>query len=436
MANTLEDLTERLDQIVEAIPANIQKNAWNIPSINKADLVAEAESISRLIEHHEAEFDIEDEEQLTPLVKRLDFLLANTIPQLPSQAAGAIPAYLFTLQQVRRRLLDLLPPPDSALASQQITRIKRRIRSMEARLNDVEPRSERLESMLERIEAAHEAADQLPTDLESLDEAKLKIAAIKDKASSDGAAVESLFATIKEQEETLHRIGTSATAILEKCETAYASSTSVGLAAAFSERSTSLSRSIYVWVIGLVIALVLAGVFGSQQLDKLTSLMTSPNIPISIAILNLLLAIFSVGAPIWFAWLATKQIGQRFRLAEDYAFKASISRAYEGYRREAARIDEAFGGHDMEAQLLQSALTRLDELPLRLVETPTHGSPWSEMLQSDVIREAVKTVPGFVGQVKDFAATNIATFKGSRQTRADEQQSPKSEETTGATRDE
>ncbi|MNV99006.1 hypothetical protein D3C71_1943230 [compost metagenome] len=76
----------------------------------------------------------------------------------------------------------------------------------------------------------------------------------------------------------------------------------------------------------------------------------------------------------WFAWVSTKQIGQRFRLAEDYGFKASVAKAYEGYRKEAARIDEAF-----EAKLFSIALTRLDEAPLRTVEAETPGSPWHEL---------------------------------------------------------
>ena len=97
--------------------------------------------------------------------------------------------------------------------------------------------------------------------------------------------------------------------------------------------------------------------------------------------------------------MATKQIGQRFRLAEDYAFKASISRAYEGFRREAARVDK-----DMEARLLASALTRLDELPLRLVETDSHGSPWHELASSDLVKDAMRAIPGFAGQVKELAA--------------------------------
>jgi hypothetical protein len=124
------------------------------------------------------------------------------------------------------------------------------------------------------------------------------------------------------------------------------------------------------------------------------------------------LSLLSVGAPVWFAWLSTKQIGQRFRLAEDYAFKASISRAYEGFRREAARFDK-----DMEARLLGSALSRLDELPLRLVETDTHGSPWHELASSDLVKQALKVVPGFADQVRDLAgkamtaATPVAAVK-------------------------
>jgi hypothetical protein len=119
--------------------------------------------------------------------------------------------------------------------------------------------------------------------------------------------------------------------------------------------------------------------------------------------------VLSVGAPVWFAWLSTKQIGQRFRLSEDYAFKASISRAYEGFRREAARFDK-----DMEAKLLTSALTRLDELPLRLVEADSHGSPWHELASSNAVKQAMRLVPGFSEQIKDLASRALATATAPR----------------------
>jgi hypothetical protein len=125
--------------------------------------------------------------------------------------------------------------------------------------------------------------------------------------------------------------------------------------------------------------------------------------------LNMLLSLLSIGAPVWFAWLSTKQIGQRFRISEDYAFKASISRAYEGYRREAARIDP-----DLEAQLLGSALARLDEQPLRLVESASYGSPWHELLASDLIKDAARSVPGFVDRVTKIAGESLDRVKPKR----------------------
>lgn len=203
----------------------------------------------------------------------------------------------------------------------------------------------------------------------------------------------------------LNNSAKEAKSVLERCETAYSAATSVGLAAAFSERSTALSRSIWFWIGGLVLALAAGSVFGSNQLRTLAEVIRTADASTSMIALNLLLAILSVGPPVWFAWLATKQIGQRFRLAEDYAFKAAVSRAYEGFRREAARFDD-----DMEAKLLTSALTRLDELPLRLIEPQSHGSPWHELASSQVVNEAMKGVPGFAGQIENLARKALAAI--------------------------
>ena len=106
--------------------------------------------------------------------------------------------------------------------------------------------------------------------------------------------------------------------------------------------------------------------------------------------MNFILSILSVGAPLWFAWVATKQITQRFRLAEDYAYKASVAKAYEGYRREAAKIDPAFA-----ARLFGSSLTRLEEAPLRLMEENSHGSPLHELFGSSKLQAAAAIFPEF-----------------------------------------
>jgi hypothetical protein len=118
--------------------------------------------------------------------------------------------------------------------------------------------------------------------------------------------------------------------------------------------------------------------------------------------MHILISIISVAGPIWFAWIATKQIGQRFRLAEDYAFKASVAKAYEGYRREAARIDK-----DLEMRLFASALDRLDEAPLRLIEKETHGSPLHEFMESRAVRKILQLAPDARDRILEAARSSL-----------------------------
>lgn len=282
------------------------------------------------------------------------------------------------------------------------------MRALEAQISNLSPRAQSLSEMVERIEKANAAADQLPVDLESLREAQKTIATILSSVKLDQTKIGTLATTADSDKATLSARVKEAEDIVARCSAAYAASTSHGLAAAFTERSSSLATSMWVWVAGLVIALGLGSWIGSSQLRNFSELIKQPESEPTVVIVNLVLALLSVGATVWFSWMATKQIGQRFRLAEDYAFKASVSRAYEGYRREAANIDEKFV-----ARLFASALSRLDEQPLRLVETTTHGSPWHELTSSDLIRKATEAVPDFADRVARLAKDSLAALKPS-----------------------
>ena len=311
--------------------------------------------------------------------------------------------------------------------SKDLQRVTAQVRGMESRLKALAPRSENIESLVGRIESAGEAADKLPTDLEALEEARAKINEALIEVEASKKLAEKSKDDAEKISEIMKGLSDDAAAVLERCETAYASATSQGLAAAFQERSVLLNNSIKLWVAGLAVALIAGGYFGSQQIAKLSEAINGSGNSTEVVIINLILAILSVGAPIWFAWISTKQIGDRFKLSEDYAFKASISRAYEGYRREAARLDK-----DLELSLLSSALNRLDELPLRLVDPKSHGSPWHELLSSEAIKEAVKTVPGFVSNVGKLAHNALEKLAGNdhrpRKHREEQGTTPKGEQ--------
>ncbi|MGF6556666.1 hypothetical protein ABIA48_003046 [Pseudomonas sp. S30_BP2TU TE3576] len=384
-------------------------NNWSFPGLTKSELIEEAQLIIEMIDDNGTDELGGSESRIKDYARRLNYLQGNTVPNLWGSAAAAVPAYMLTMAGLRKALEPVLKVDERAEAQAKIRRLTIQLRAMEARVKGLEPRTTDLNSMVERIEQAYNAADQLPADLEQLSEAQQKIDDLAQVAAKDQARILALREHADDLDGLLKKSAEDAEAVLERCETAYSAATSVGLAAAFSERSTALSKSMWFWVAGLAVALVGGSYFGSNQLHTLSELFKVPNLSTSVVALNLLLSLLSVGAPVWFSWLATKQIGQRFRLAEDYAFKASISRAYEGFRREAARFDK-----DMEAKLLTSALTRLDELPLRLVETDSHGSPWHELASSDIVKQAFKAVPGFAEQVKDLASKAIVAMTPSK----------------------
>ncbi|MYB12953.1 MAG: hypothetical protein F4114_18405 [Rhodospirillaceae bacterium] len=417
MHESLVQISESLKVLIQKLQSDVPgddpfgnaHNNWSFPGLSRIELIEDVQSVIEFIEDHEVDDLGESEARITDYIRRIDHLVSQTVPNLWGNAGQAVPAFQITIEGLRKVLTLALKNDSRADLQKNLRNFKRQLRSIEAELKGIEPRTNSLVTMVERIEQAYEAADRLPADLESLAEAREKINDLVDEAIQDQGRVIDIRKAADEFDKQLSNAAKEANAVLKRCETAYSAATSVGLAAAFSERSNALSRSMWFWIGGLVLALATGSYFGSSQLRTLSEVLKVSDATTSAVVLNFILAVLSIGAPVWFAWLATKQIGQRFRLAEDYAFKASVARAYEGFRRETTRFDK-----NMEAKLLASALNRLDELPLRLIETQSHGSPWHELASSEVVKEAMKEVPGFAGQVKELARNAIRSMLPSK----------------------
>lgn len=414
MHKTLAAIRSQLEalitQVKEQVPGDqpfaIAHGNWSFPGLTGAELVEEAQSILDNLIAADAQSVGSHEARLTDYVRRIEFLRSHTVPQIWGSASAGVPAYFFTLNGLRTALKPIIETEGQAEMVARLRRLQTQLRGMEARYKALEPRTIALSEAVNKIEQASDAADQLPTDLVALSEARQEIDEISRAMNADQARASAALEEVLKISSAMGDKANEAASVLSQCHSAYSAATSVGLAAAFSERSTSLSNSMWIWVGGLICALAIGSLFGSMQFHNLYGLVQSQEASSLGVLLNLMLAILSVGAPVWFSWLSTKQIGQRFRLSEDYAFKASVARAYEGFRREAARYDEA-----MAARLLSSALDRLDELPLRLVETETHGSPWHELVSSTNVRDAFKIVPDFTQQVSNLARDAISAAR-------------------------
>ncbi|NHQ81560.1 hypothetical protein HA051_08230 [Chromobacterium vaccinii] len=182
--------------------------------------------------------------------------------------------------------------------------------------------------------------------------------------------------------------------ILDKCYEALRESTNSALAGSFTHRAHDLKVTIRWWIAGLISALLAGALIGYFQIDHLSTVAKSENQ--IYFIFNVALALLSMAGPVWVAWLSTKQINERFRLAEDYSYKAAVSIAYEGYVKEAEKL-----GWSHQDKLFNTVLSKLDEHPLRYVGKRVYGSPLHELLEMDATKDLVKSLPKIIESVKE-----------------------------------
>jgi hypothetical protein len=359
----LEALCVSLDTLAKKVVAGwssdqtLQDNwGWDWPALDRHSLGRAATEISDLVRKRGTET---VDESILKLAKQwkanIAQLTENTIPNLFDSRGQGVHAYLATLSRLRGDLEPILGWQAIRDANLLPPKMARRLRAFQAELDQITPNKEELQRQMALIREATSAAESLPTDLEALTTARKKIEDLQNDSLLLHGKISERLTKSEAAAKRITEHENDSSKLVSQCEEAYRITTTKGLAAAFDQRANSLNKSMWIWVVGLVGALTAGYFLGAERLKSLAEVLNSTTQQSVIVWPNAILAFFSLGAPIWLAWIATKQIGQRFRLAEDYAFKASVAKAYEGYRKEAARIDEAF-----EARLFSSALTRLE----------------------------------------------------------------------------
>ncbi|MFM0002653.1 hypothetical protein PQR57_16655 [Paraburkholderia dipogonis] len=421
LCSALDGLVTTISTVsVETRPLN-EVFGWNVPGVRRGDMIALTKSLAERIRAvPDPELTDEQAENVEAFTRGITVLTAATVPQLfnGGNSAQAVPALLSTLATLETLLSDIFQWPTSPDLHSLPPRLAKRIKAAATRVSSLEESTSDLDTKVSKILAAHEAADSLELDLASLSEAREKTSRFEADARVAAQKANEALSVAVGRSEVLERLEKDAEAIVAKCEDSYRIATSKGLAGAFDDRAHKLNVSIRWWTGSLIFALIIGAVIGYDRVHALSGLLTSAAPSWGAIALHIGVSLVSVGAPFWFAWLATKQIGQRFRLAEDYAFKASVSKAYEGYRKEAVRIDPAF-----ESRLFGSTLSRLEEAPLRLLaDDKNHGSPWHELVNSKAFLKAMSMVPELREKVVDLAgraATNKSASDSSANTAGD-----------------
>lgn len=400
----LQKICTALDELSNKVGKSFDQNTvlnsnfgWHHVALTIGDLAAVPADLSRrLKDANPEELSKEMETWCAQLPGRLSALQPTTVQHMINgHGQNAIPAYLGTLQVVEIRLRPLLDWK-SAEVGLLPPALNKRLQATRRSLETVEVGVVNIAEKVNTINDAYQTAEELPETLTSLKETQKEIERLRAvseelkgkiagrlKASEESADAAKAAATVSKnaQEQCID--------ITKQCAEVLSGATAHGLAFSFEESAKRLRVAMAWWVAALICALVAGGYFGAQRFEILTKALQAPSILWAPIVIELALALASLGGPIWLAWLATKQVGLNFRLSEDYAFKAAVAKAYDGFRRQVASAQNP----EFKEMLLASALTRFDEAPLRWASQESHGSPWHELLESEAFREALKVLP-------------------------------------------
>ncbi|MCB6182321.1 hypothetical protein LIN78_01965 [Leeia sp. TBRC 13508] len=268
-----------------------------------------------------------------------------------------------------------------------------RLINVNKKIDQIESNYSEIESKLNTINKAHDQAQSLPQDLEDFHTASADLNSLLSETRTQAKTAALLLEDAQSMQNRTKLLQKEAKEALEKANEALRTSVTSGLAASFNNRAEELTKTTR-WIAGgLIVLLGGSAYYGHSTLIDVLTKITAPGITLQQLLMQLIVLAALIGGPIWISWLATLQINHRFRLAEDYAFKASVAMAYEGFRSEAKNVDE-----ELTRQLFGSLLTRFDQEPLRLIEKQSYGSPIHAFMDLPVFKKAAALIPGFVEQ--------------------------------------
>ncbi|MBD1576286.1 hypothetical protein HC723_07540 [Vibrio sp. S11_S32] len=427
MNQQLLELITELKQLQEIIndkqihEAGFARHGWNQVHLTKNDVYYFLNNYIEKMEHYGDADITEGLKKTIPIhIANISKLQKTVTSHFNDQAAhliSMVPVLLLTLNtifsDIDYELFSYENIQDKKLLPQALTR---RLRSSTARLDEIESSTASLNEKINLINEAHDAAEQLPTDLESLKNTRnelnqlLKnakasinknaneIEQIKTEAIKNQAQIITVYGEISTLKQQMADLQIEAKGLVKDCDDSLQIATTVGLAAGFDQKERQLKRSIWVWIVGLLIALGSGVLIGVDRVKDL-SIALSTDLTVGQAILQSVISFFSVGGPLWLAWISTQQINQRFKLSEDYAYKATVAKSFTGFKKQAKRFDEA-----TEQRLFNSTLDRLDEMPLRLLEGKDYNSPWHEFIDSEAFKKAIDSIPSLATEAGRFAS--------------------------------
>jgi uncharacterized protein YoxC len=213
--------------------------------------------------------------------------------------------------------------------------------------------------ILSAIQQTEKGAKELSSTMETL-KGKVDNWAKEIKELSEKS--EKIKEGLNEREKKLNLLIENTDNTLKRVEDLLPGATSAGLASSFRQRKEDITKSKKYWVVGFVGSLIFLVLMVSWIIYAFTEHIGKvewwayllQRVPLTFPL-------------IWLGWFFGRNYGHKIRLEEDYAFKESISRSFEGYKKQMQEVDPEVAL----PRLCDRTISILSETPLRVFERKT-----------------------------------------------------------------
>ena len=237
---------------------------------------------------------------------------------------------------------------------------------------------------IENVNSIYAAAQTSKANIDSLAEA---ITTIRDQCDKHIVATKRLADTadgldagIRKSQAQLDLLEREAVERLKTIDSLLLGATNAGLASAFEKRGSGFKRPEMIWQVVFIGSL--AALFGLAIWETSSSL---AKIPEYSELARMLLQRLPFAIPIiWLAIHSARQAALAKRMEEEYAFKATISTSFEGYRRQMAEISKDLSETSPLARLCNDTLRTIGAPPGQIYSKhrmdPTPGTAAAEIV--------------------------------------------------------
>lgn len=247
--------------------------------------------------------------------------------------------------------------------------------NLEAMLADAQVKNDQITRSKEQASASSSAIAKFETDAK---EQRGTISSLASQASTAEKKLQKLIAEATNQSKVIEETLSAARATKDQNEQHQRAiadtlrlASKYGMAASFKERKEELVWPLLFWsaiFAGSIIGLCWVAIEYIVPHIQSKNLPTLPEILVKLSLISPL---------VWLGWMAAKQYGYTSRIREDYSFKYASALAFEGYKKEAAEIDQT-----VLKELLRVATLNMTLNPLRIFANDSNqASPLHELTE-------------------------------------------------------